>query len=263
MVVWSTVSAPERKAFVEGFAYRHHRRLHITFQCVRSFVTYSAQRLHLALNQDPRLVGSLLSQMIEQFDSVESTSQEIVTLFAASTTTAQLLSWISGLLALQPDIQRKLRDEILNFLQRKHGTYVTRQDLDELVFLEAVINEATRLYPPAPLMLRQLNDKGDIVILFLWGMHRQSWWWPNAETFWPERWVDNDKPLPAFYPFGHGPRACIGKGFSQIESKVILIELLRRYELTTPLTRLPAAKTFIMTRPSSAIPIHLTQIARN
>ncbi len=44
MVVWSTVSAPERKAFVEGFAYRHHRRLHITFQCVRSFVTYSVLR---------------------------------------------------------------------------------------------------------------------------------------------------------------------------------------------------------------------------
>ncbi|PON11868.1 hypothetical protein C2W62_42590 [Candidatus Entotheonella serta] len=43
MVVWSTVSAPERKAFVEGFAYRHHRRLHITFQCVRSFVTYSVE----------------------------------------------------------------------------------------------------------------------------------------------------------------------------------------------------------------------------
>ncbi len=184
---------------------------------ISSLIGLVNNRIQRIYDRDPRLKNSLAADMLDRFESRQAVSQELVTLFAASTTTAHLLSWIGGLLATHPDVQRRLRAELRTFLQRKRWSGVTRQDLDELVWLQAVIQEATRLYPPAPLMLRQLNAAGDLAVLFLWGMHRRPDDWPEPDTFRPKRWSTN--PRPHFIPLATAPEPVLGKAFRKLKQK--------------------------------------------
>ncbi len=167
---------------------------------------------------------------------------EVVTLFLAGhETTALALSYCFYLLATHPEAEARLSAELAEVLR---GRPPTSADVPRLRYAEWVVKESMRLYPPAPSIGREaVNDceiggyhvpKGTQIGLVQWVTHRDPRWFDEPEAFRPERW-DNDlaKRLPrgAYFPFGDGPRICIGNHFAMLETVLILATVLQRYRL--------------------------------
>jgi cytochrome P450 len=167
---------------------------------------------------------------------------EVVTLFLAGhETTALALSYCFYLLATHPDAEARLSAELAEVLR---GRSPTSSDVPRLRYAEWVVKESMRLYPPAPSIGREaINDceiggyhvpKGTQIGLVQWIVHRDPRWFDEPEAFKPERW-DNDRakrlPRGAYFPFGDGPRICIGTHFAMMETVLILATVLQRYRL--------------------------------
>ncbi len=164
----------------------------------------------------------------------------ILTFLAAGhETTAIALVWTVYLLSQHPQVRIKLQDEIRSVLA---GREPTLDDLVKLPYLDWVLNESMRLYPPAWLQVRLVAEEseldgvrlpvGTLVILSQWVIHRLPDIWQDAEAFKPERWDPaNEQQLPpgAYFPFGGGPRTCIGMPLAQLEARLILASMLQRY----------------------------------
>uniref|UniRef100_A0A2P2I5F2 Cytochrome P450 9e2-like n=1 Tax=Hirondellea gigas TaxID=1518452 RepID=A0A2P2I5F2_9CRUS len=121
------------------------------------------------------------------------------------------------------------------------------QDIMEAKYLDAVLSETLRLYPPGHVIERQCTkeynipgtsiiiSEGQIVSFPVYSIHRDERYYPNPEEFQPDRFLpENRKNIPqgAFLPFGVGPRMCIAQRFAQMESKLALAELVLKYRLS-------------------------------
>jgi cytochrome P450 len=164
----------------------------------------------------------------------------ILTFLAAGhETTAITLVWTFYLLSQHPQVRMKLQDEIRSVLA---GREPTIDELAKIPYLDWVLDESMRLYPPAWLQMRLVAKEtqidgvklpvGTLLVLSQWVMHRLPEIWQDAEVFKPERWDPaNEQHIPpgAYFPFGGGPRTCIGMPLAQLEAKVILASILQRY----------------------------------
>lgn len=167
---------------------------------------------------------------------------ELVTLaLAGHETTANALTWTWLLLSQHPEVARRARQEVL---QELGDGPLTFEALGRLGYLERVIQESMRLYPPVWGIERQLKEPdehsghparpGDIALLCSYTLHRDPRLWTNPEGFDPDRFLPEHvarRPRFAYLPFGGGARICIGKAFAMLEAKLILAGLLRRFEL--------------------------------
>jgi cytochrome P450 len=167
---------------------------------------------------------------------------ETITLFLAGhETTACTLSWMWWLLAQNPAVEAKLHAELDYVLGDRAPSL---DDLPKLVYTGHVITEALRLYPAAWGMARlAIEDheiagypvtKGMGVVMAQWVVHRDPRWYDAPEEFRPERWEDDLlKRLPrfAYFPFGGGPRQCIGNTFALMEAALILATIARKFRL--------------------------------
>jgi cytochrome P450 len=193
---------------------------------------------------------------------------EAVTLFLAGhETTALALTYALYLLAAHPDRQARLAQE----LQRVLGDRRPEMgDLENLKYTDAVVLEAMRLYPPAWVVARQALQeveiggyrfpKGAQFVMSPWVIHRDARNFDDPEAFNPERWEgDLARRLPrfAYFPFGGGPRVCIGNRFAMMEAKLVLAVVAQRFrfEVTrqTELTLLPS----VTLRPRHGIRLRL------
>ncbi|MDB5311044.1 MAG: cytochrome family protein [Gemmataceae bacterium] len=168
---------------------------------------------------------------------------EAMTLYLAGhETTALTLSWSWVLLARHPRVEEKLVAEWRRVLG---GRAPTPDDFPHLPYTEAVITEAMRVYPPVYLIGREATTdlelggyrvkKGYTIFMSQWVSHRDPRYFPDPEEFRPERWTDGlAKRLPkyAYYPFGGGPRVCIGNTFALMEATLILAAVGQRYRFT-------------------------------
>jgi len=164
----------------------------------------------------------------------------ILTFIAAGhETTAITLVWTLYLLSQYPQVRIKLQDEIRSVLA---GREPTIDELAKIPYLDWVLDESMRLYPPAWLQMRFVAKEaeidgmklpvGTLLILSQWVMHRLPEIWQDAEVFKPERWDPaNEQNIPpgAYFPFGGGPRTCIGMPLAQLEARTILASILQRY----------------------------------
>jgi cytochrome P450 len=193
-----------------------------------------------------RDTGDLLSMLLAARDEDGSrmTDQQLrdesITLFLAGhETTANALSWTWWLLAQNPAAEKKLHAELDSLLAGRAPTF---DDVAKLKFTENVLTESLRLYPPAWGTARvAIEDheiggykvpKGTGVSLAQWVMHRDPRWFDGPEDFRPERWEDGlAKRLPrfAYFPFGGGPRQCIGNTFALMEATLVLATIAQRY----------------------------------
>jgi cytochrome P450 len=197
--------------------------------------------------------ASSLRILLTRLPTADSALKEIRTLLAAGMTTAHLLSWLLYLVAKHPRVQQRLRAAI-DVDAPEDGLYVN-----------AVVNEGLRLYPPAPFLLRETAQ--GLIFISLWAMHRHTRFWSEPETFQPERWLEavpdgcDRLAVPrAFIPFGSGPRACVGKRFAQIEAATVLKEALTRFRLLEPVGPDPLAKVAVLTRPAKDIRIEMQRL---
>ena len=167
---------------------------------------------------------------------------EVITLLLAGhETTALALSWAWYLLAQDPRAEERLHQELATVLG---GRLPRASDLPNLVYTERVIRETLRLYPPAwrvfrmtqaPLQVGEyLLPPGANIVLAQWVTQRDPRWFPNPDAFDPDRWVDDGgkkAPRFAYFPFGGGPRVCIGAGFAMMEATLLLAAIAQQYSL--------------------------------
>lgn len=162
-------------------------------------------------------------------------------MLAGHETTANTLSWTWMLLANHSRVRGKLTEELQTVLD---GRTPTVADLPQLPYTNMVIKEAMRLYPPVTDVNREATQdckiggysipKGTTLVASQWVMHRNPRYFTEPEVFTPERWADDlEKRLPrgVYFPFGDGPRICVGKSFAQMESVLILAMIAQRFQL--------------------------------
>jgi cytochrome P450 len=189
---------------------------------------------------------------------------EVMGLFLAGhETTAHTLGFACHLLGEHPDQEAALLAELDQCLG---GRTPTVEDLRRLRFTEQVVKEALRLYPAVYSMLREARHDdelggyrvpaGTTVILPQWVIHRDGRFYPEPEAFAPGRWTqefERDLPRCAYFPFGAGPRICIGNGFALMELRLILPTILQRWRLEPASTAPLELMASITTRPRHGI----------
>lgn len=210
--------------------YRYHRGVRELNDIVYGIIR---QRRNSLLGDD------LLSDLLRAQDSDGSSMNdqqirdEVMTmLLAGHETTALALSWAWYLLAKNPEAEARLQDELDRVLS---GRLPTAQDVSQLPYASNVVRETMRLYPPAWIVTRNaaadvtigdyLVPAGSNVIVSQWLTHRDPRFFTDPERFDPERWSperEGNLPRFAYFPFGGGPRMCIGAGFAMMEAVVLL-----------------------------------------
>ena len=221
-----------------------------------------------------RDAGDLLSTLLSAQDEDGSRMtdrqlrDEAVTLFLAGhETTASTLSWTWWLLARNPAVEAKLHAELDAVLGDRAPSL---DDLPRLAYAGHVITESLRLYPAAWGMARLAVEdheiagypvtKGMGVAMAQWVVHRDPRWYDAPEEFRPERW-ENDlwKRLPrfAYFPFGGGPRQCIGNAFALMEATLILATIARKFRLRLVANRPVAPLASITLRPRHGVGVIL------
>ena len=174
-----------------------------------------------------------------QMTDAQVRDEAVILFLAGHETTALALTYALYLLATHPVAQARLADEVGRVLG---GRSPGLADLDKLAVTEAVILESMRLYPPAWGIGRQAQapveitgyafPKGAEFVLSPWVVHRDARIFEDPEAFKPERWEnDLQRRLPrfAYFPFGGGPRVCIGNRFAMMEAKLVLAGAVQRF----------------------------------
>jgi len=199
-------------------------------------------------------------------------------LFAGHETTALTLSYAIFLLANHPERQARLHDELDEVLgdgtdrSSADQSAPSASDLFELDYLGKVVDEALRLYPPAYTVFREPTrdvrlggyeiPEGATVSMPQWVVHRDERWYDDPDAFRPERWTDEmreDLPEYAYFPFGGGPRHCIGMRFALMEAKLVLATLAQRFAFD-PVTEPPLALSMQITlQPADPIEVALDE----
>ncbi|MFB7026817.1 MULTISPECIES: cytochrome P450 [unclassified Streptomyces] len=183
------------------------------------------------------------------FDATELREQVLVFLLAGHETTATSLGFALHLLALHPEAQKRAQEEVDRVLA---GRTPGAADLDALPYVTRVLKEAMRLFPAAPVIGRRAVAATEIggvavpagadVLVAPWVTHRHPDYWEDAERFDPDRFTpeaEAARPRYAWFPFGGGPRACIGQHFSMLESVIALAMILQRYGFEAVDTEVP------------------------
>lgn len=199
----------------------------------------------IASNEDSNdLLQFLMDTRYEDTGEAMSVTQlidEIKILFIAGhETTANALTFTLYLLAKHPEIQEKVFQEIIAI---ESETDDVLEQLQKMTYTNAVINESMRLYPPAWITDRQNIDddslanyhirKNTLIGVSFYELHRNAKYWDNPEVFNPERFLGEQKKisLQYFYPFGAGPRMCIGTGFAIYEMDLTLFNIIKKYNV--------------------------------
>jgi cytochrome P450 len=198
---------------------------------------------------------SLLSRASSEedgsLDAGELRDQVLVFLLAGHETTATSMAFALHLLARHPEAQKRAHEEADRL---PSGRTPSAADLDELPYLTRVLKEAMRLYPAAPVVGRRSVEAAEVgghlipagadVLVLPWVTHRHPDLWDDPERFDPDRFTPDREAARhryAWFPFGGGPRACIGQHFSMLESVLAVAALLRSYELEALDTEVPLA----------------------
>ena len=180
-------------------------------------------------------------------------AQAWVFFIAGFETTASTLSYCTYELAVNQHVQDKLYKEI-KAIENEHGS-IDYETLAKLPYLDAVVSETLRKYPPVARLQRHASqsyqlgntgiklDKGSMVNILVYVMHHSEEYFPSPEQFKPERFLpenrDQIKPY-TYLPFGIGPRNCVGMRFGLLETKLALAKIITKYKFVkSPNTQVP------------------------
>ncbi|KAI0052106.1 cytochrome P450 [Auriscalpium vulgare] len=178
----------------------------------------------------------------------ELTGNIFIFLLAGHETTAHTLCFTLGFLALYPDIQERLFQEIVS-VGSGHGEIPTYEDIHKLSYATAVFYETLRMVPPVVVIPKESAEdttltvgntegvrtavpvpRGTLITIQVNGLHHNPRYWEDPHTFKPERFL-GDWPRDAFIPFSAGPRACIGRKFFETEGIAIMCSIISKYKV--------------------------------
>jgi cytochrome P450 len=194
------------------------------------------------------LIAAHLDEDGRSFTGYDLVSEMISIVFAGHETTAMTLVWLFYKVAQEPEIERKLRQEVAGVLD---GRLPTLADLDNMPYTQWLIQETLRYYPSVYVTLREAEEDdeyrgyhipaGTQFVVNIRALHRDPRYWDEPECFWPERF-DSDEAVPrhkfAFIPFLAGPKKCIGDNFALMEMRLVVPTIMQRlrfhYEAAEP-----------------------------
>lgn len=222
--------------------------------------------------------GDLLSMMIAASAGAEGSmtdeqlrDEAMTMVLAGHETTALTLGFTMDLLARHPEVVAVLEEEIERVLGDRAATAA---DLPRLPFAEAVVRESMRLFPPAWALGREAIapctvggftiPTGTQLWVAPWVVHRDARWFTDPLAFRPARWANGfAKTLPrhAYFPFGGGPRICIGNAFAMMEAVIVLVTIVRRVRVSRRDPRPLALVPSVTLRPKDGV--HLTLSRRS
>jgi cytochrome P450 len=198
------------------------------------------------------LIGLLIAARDgdERLDDSEIRDQVLIFLLAGHDTTAIALTFALHLLGQHPEEQERVRAEAAAVGGRTPGA----ADVEQLAYTTMVLKEAMRLYPPAWGFGRRNSADDEVgghrvpggadILVSPWVTHRHPGFWDEPERFDPERFSpgrESARHKHAYFPFGAGPRACIGQYFSMLEAAILLSVIVRDHELTSLSGHVPLA----------------------
>ena len=223
--------------------------------------------------------GDLLSLMLQASDEAQDgrgedrmtdrqVRDETVTMFAVGHETVTVaLTWAWYLLSIHPDLQARFHNELDEVLE---GRPPTLDNLGELQYTEQVITEAMRLYPPIWRTGRVVTQpfdlagyeipRGALLCIAPIITHRDPRWFDAPGEFQPERWTSEFRdrlPRFAYYPFGGGPRLCIGEGFAWMEMKLVMAVLGQLWRVTSDPKRRVELNPLVSLRPKNRLNLRL------
>lgn len=191
----------------------------------------------------------LLSKFLEIQDedgspmSDKQIRDEVFTLFfAGHETTALTLTWTLYQIAQHPDVEERLLKEFNDLLA--DGKKLSARDYYSLPYTEKVVKETMRMLPPVWGIGREASEacevggyeipKGMAVLMSQWVMHKDKRFYKDPHVFNPDRWTkefEENLPKMAYFPFGGGPRVCIGNGFAMLEAALLLVQIVKNFHL--------------------------------
>ncbi|XP_041971508.1 probable cytochrome P450 313a4 isoform X3 [Aricia agestis] len=186
------------------------------------------------------------SRSFEQPFSLEELRDELVVLILASIDTSTVAVCFTCLMmAMHPECQERAYKEVMEVM--KDATAPTIDHLSKLTYLDAVIRETLRLYPPVPLIARKVDEDVELptgltivpnceLLISVWAIHRHPrHWGSDADIFNPDRFLKpSERPGGSFMAFGYGPRNCIGYRLAMKSTKIVLSSIIRRFRILPP-----------------------------
>lgn len=188
----------------------------------------------------------------KKLSDAEIIAQCFVFLAAGYETTSTTLSFMSHHLAVDPEIQEKVQQEIDSVWPDENQT-LSYDAVHEMPYLDMVAAETLRMYPPGFVTARACTEEctikgikvpeGLTVAVPVYSIHRDPRYYPNPDKFDPDRFLPAAKQSRnpyTYLPFGHGPRSCIGMRFAQLEMKLAMARILKKYSFeVAPDTKIP------------------------
>jgi cytochrome P450 len=218
------------------------------------------------------LLSMLLTAQDAEGDGTGMTDMQVrdeaLTLFVtALDTTSLALTWTWYLLSRHPEVEAKLHAEIDAVLQ---GRAPTINDVERLPYARMVFSESLRLYPPIYAIAREALEAftvgvhtvpaGTLVLMSPYVMHRDPRYYADPERFDPERWNAESYPRPAgftYFPFGGGPRGCIGQAYAMQEAVLVMTTLAQQWRMRLAPGHQVAFAPLINLRPKGGMPMVL------
>lgn len=218
--------------------------------------------------------GDLLDMLLAARDevtgepmSLKQMRDEVITVFSAGhETTSNLLTWTLYLLAKHPAVTDKLREE---FEAVTNGKPLQFDDLPNLNYTKAVLNESLRARPPVGVMMRKIKQDteihgyrlkaGSLAIFSIYNVHHHSSLWADPEQFNPDRFLTAESRRFSFMPFGAGERICIGNHFAMLEAQVLLATMIQAYDFELIDQDEPDIEMVISVRPKGGLPMRIVR----
>ena len=241
----------------------------------RDLIYREAARLVAQRRQMPSSRVDLLDLLLQARDEEtgrvmddEELVRNLVTfMLSGHETTAVALTWTLWLLAKYPDVQDQVAAEVRAAI--RSGT-IEAQHVERLTFTRQVLQEAMRLYPPAPAISRQplvplvlggeqLTPATQVTIT-IYPLHRNRRLWKNPNSFDPDRFSEEhtrERPRCSYLPFGAGPRICIGASFAMIEATVVLALLVHAFRFKPIVGHRPHPIARVTLRPRGGMPLYI------
>ena len=215
-------------------------------------------------NGTPDLLDLLLSaedpETKRKMSTAELRDNLLTFIVAGHETTALTLSWALYLCGFDKSVQENARAEAKAVLGSR---IATQDDLANLPYTRAIIEETLRLYPPAAMLARtaQSDDRlcgrevlaKDTMIIPIYALHRSHLYWEDPNCFKPERFADSRVDRFTYLPFGDGPRVCIGQSFAMQEAVIILATLLARFDFSPVDGKTPKPVMILTLRPDGGV----------
>jgi cytochrome P450 len=223
------------------------RRMRRAIRTLDAFITGIIRDRRASGEDKGDLLSMLLLAVDDQGDGTGMTDQqardEAVTLFnAGHDSTSAALAWTGYFIARYPNVQERLRDEVVAVLGERPATL---EDLPRLTFTSSVVKESLRIVPPTPVLInREANTAveiggyrlppGSLAILSPYITQRDPRWFPEPERFDPDRFGPGRvEAIPdyAYFPFGAGPHVCVGNAFAMMEITLVVATLVQRFQI--------------------------------